>query len=98
MQAGRPGLRQRARAKKARRGKKVTVRKTPQGKPVLTCGKNRKKRCTAAGSAPDKVVAENNSLRGDKAREMVKQAAESLKNQVAALLGKIGSILDKMLS
>ena len=48
---------------------------------------NRKKYFSLADSALDKVVVENNSLSGDEARETVKQAAESLKNQVREKLG-----------
>ncbi|MBA0035798.1 VENN motif pre-toxin domain-containing protein [Pantoea sp. BIGb0393] len=41
-----------------------------------------------AGAQAGKTTVENNSLSGDKARETVKQAAESLKNQVRDKLGQ----------
>ncbi len=43
---------------------------------------------TTAGAQAGKNAAENNSLSGDQARETVKQAAESLKNQVRDKLGE----------
>ncbi|EBS4549246.1 hypothetical protein DQK32_25845 [Salmonella enterica subsp. enterica serovar Newport] len=42
---------------------------------------------SSQGCAPERVVVENNSLSGDRAREAAKQAAESLKNQVREKLG-----------
>ncbi|AIN17704.1 hypothetical protein CH54_1917 [Yersinia rochesterensis] len=43
---------------------------------------------TVAGAQAGKNAVENNSLSGDKSRETVKQAAESLKNQVRDKLGE----------
>ncbi|WP_196299383.1 VENN motif pre-toxin domain-containing protein, partial [Yersinia thracica] len=43
---------------------------------------------TVAGAQTGKNAVENNSLSGDKSRETVKQAAESLKNQVRDKLGE----------
>lgn len=42
----------------------------------------------AVNFTTEEVVVENNSLSGDQARESVKQAAESLKNQVRDKLGE----------
>ncbi|MBU5601594.1 MULTISPECIES: hypothetical protein [Citrobacter] len=54
---------------------------------------NRKNCFLQADFATEKVVVENNSLSGDRAREAAKQAAESLKNQVREKLGEGGTAL-----
>ncbi|MEN5018911.1 hypothetical protein ABEH87_21585, partial [Erwinia sp. Eh17-17] len=68
-------------------GQKVAVPEVQQGKCFVTDGKHREKVCTLAGCAAEKVVVENNSLSGDKARESVKQNAEHWKDQVRDKLG-----------
>lgn len=69
-------------------GKNVAASDIQQGKPVVSHGKGRRKSGPSQQLTSERVVVENNSLSGDRAREAAKQTAESLKNQVREKLGE----------